>query len=141
MRGGDEEKGLAGVINRTFDRIKLSYGRTLQATFSARGAIYAAWIVISLLAVVMFMQSPKELAPAEDQGVIFGVVNTPSNSTLEQVTQSTRAINKELLTIPETQLHLPDHLPQRRVLGRRPQALGPAQALGGADPRARCRAR
>ena len=35
----------------------------------------------------MFMQSPKELAPAEDQGVIFGVVNTPSNSTLEQVTQ------------------------------------------------------
>jgi multidrug efflux pump len=102
MRGGDEEKGLAGIINRTFDRIKQSYGRTLQATFSARGAIYAAWIVISLLAVVMFMQSPKELAPAEDQGVIFGVVNTPSNSTIEQVTQSTRAINKELLAIPET---------------------------------------
>jgi multidrug efflux pump len=102
MRGGDEDKGLAGVINRTFDRIKETYGRHLQATFSARGAIYAAWIVISLLAVVMFVQSPKELAPAEDQGVIFGVVNTPSNSTLEQVTQSTRAINKELLSIPET---------------------------------------
>src|SRR5438128_3358149 len=51
----------------------------------------------------MFGQSPKELAPAEDQGVIFGVVNTPSNSTLEQVTQSTRAINKEVFTIPESQ--------------------------------------
>jgi len=102
MRGGDEEKGFAGVINRTFDRIKESYGRTLQKSFGARGAIYAAWIVISVLALAMFAQSPKELAPAEDQGVIFGVLNTPSNSTLEQVTRSTRAINKELLTIPET---------------------------------------
>ena len=41
-----------------------------------RGAIYAAWAVFSVLAVLMFMQSAKELAPAEDQGVIFGVVNT-----------------------------------------------------------------
>ncbi|HET7784961.1 MAG TPA: efflux RND transporter permease subunit [Myxococcales bacterium] len=102
MRSGDDEKGLAGAISRTFERIKQTYGRHLQATFGARGAIYAAWIVISVLAVVMFVQSPKELAPAEDQGVIFGVVNTPANSTLEQVTQSTRAINKELLSIPET---------------------------------------
>jgi multidrug efflux pump len=58
--------------------------------------------VISVLAELMFVQSPKELAPSEDQGVIFGVVNTPSNSTLDQVTQSTRAINKALFTIPET---------------------------------------
>src|SRR5258708_17618294 len=51
----------------------------------------------------MFSQSPKELAPSEDQGIVFGVVNTPSNSTLEQVTQSTRAIHKEVVGIPETQ--------------------------------------
>jgi len=102
MRGGDEEKGLAGTINRSFDRIRNRYSRMLEATFSARGAIYATWVVISVLAVLMFVQSPKELAPSEDQGVIFGVVNTPSNSTLDQVTQSTRAINKALFTIPET---------------------------------------
>ena len=98
-----EEKGLAGFINRTFDRFKAAYGRTLDVTLRSRGPIYAAWIVISLLALLMFSQSPKELAPAEDQGVIFGVVNTPSNSTLEQVTQSTRAINEALMPIPETQ--------------------------------------
>ena len=53
----------------------------------ARGAIYFAWVVVSALAVVMFIQSPEELAPTEDQGVIFGVVNTPANSTLDQVTR------------------------------------------------------
>src|SRR3954471_20963945 len=101
MRGGDEEKGLAGTINRSFDRIRNRYSRMLEATFSARGAIYATWVVISVLAVLMFVQSPKELAPSEDQGVIFGVVNTPSNSTLEQVERSTRAIDKAVRGIPE----------------------------------------
>jgi multidrug efflux pump len=103
LRGGDEEKGLAGVINRTFDRVKGAYGRALASTFRVRGAIYAAWVVIGGLALLMFTQSPKELAPSEDQGIVFGILNTPANSTLDQVTQSTRAIHKELMTIPETQ--------------------------------------
>jgi multidrug efflux pump len=101
MRGGDEHKGLAGIINRTFDRVRNAYYRSLETTFRMRGAIYAAWGVFSVLAVLMFMQSAKELAPAEDQGVIFGVVNTPSNSTLEQVEHSTKVINKDLLSIPD----------------------------------------
>ncbi len=98
----DEERGLAGLINRTFERVKAAYGRQLQRTFAARGAIYAAWVVIGGLALLMFTQSPKELAPAEDQGIIFGIVNTQANATLDQVTQSTRAVHKELTTIPET---------------------------------------
>jgi multidrug efflux pump len=102
LRGGDEEKGLAGIINRAFDRFKHGYGRLLARLLQVRGPIYVAWIVISLLAFAMFAQSPKELAPAEDQGVVFGIVNTPSNSTLEQVTQSTRQINKDMQSIPET---------------------------------------
>ncbi len=98
-----EEKGFAAYINRTFERVKATYGRILDATLRSRGPIYTAWIVISILALLMFSQSPKELAPAEDQGIIFGVVNTPANSTLEQVTQSTRAINDAITPIAETQ--------------------------------------
>jgi multidrug efflux pump len=47
----------------------------------------------------MFTQAPKELAPAEDQGVIFGVVNTPANSTLDQVAVSTRAVNEAVMGV------------------------------------------
>jgi multidrug efflux pump len=49
----------------------------------------------------MFAQAPRELAPTEDQGVIFGVVNTPANSTLDQVTVSTRKVNEEAMSVPE----------------------------------------
>ncbi|HTP50521.1 MAG TPA: efflux RND transporter permease subunit [Anaeromyxobacteraceae bacterium] len=102
IKAGHEGKGLAGLVNRVFDRIKATYARHLDLSFQVRGVIYTAWVVVSLLAVVMFMQAPKELAPAEDQGVIFGVVNTPSNSTLDQVLQSTRAINQTVMAVPET---------------------------------------
>jgi multidrug efflux pump len=96
------ERGFAALVNRTFERIKATYARHLTASFQARGAIYLAWAAVSALAVVMFVMAPKELAPTEDQGVIFGVVYTPANSTLDQVAQSTRAINAELMGIPET---------------------------------------
>jgi multidrug efflux pump len=101
LRGGAEDKGLAGIINRAFDRFRAAYGRGLSKTLNARGPIYLAWGVLSVLAILMFSQSAKELAPAEDQGVIFGVVQTPSNSTLEQILPSTKAINKEVLALPE----------------------------------------
>jgi multidrug efflux pump len=103
LRGGDEEKGLAGFINRTFDRFKAAYGRGLERILQVRGPVYLAWVVMALLVFAMFSMSSKELAPAEDQGIVFGIVNTPANSTLEQVTQSTRQLNKEMQSIPETQ--------------------------------------
>jgi multidrug efflux pump len=102
LRGGDEDKGLAGVINRAFDRFRAAYGRALSGTLRTRGPIYFAWGLLSVAAVLMFSLSAKELAPAEDQGVIFGVLQTPSNSTLDQILPSARAINKEVLAIPES---------------------------------------
>jgi multidrug efflux pump len=103
LKPGQEEKGLAGRINRAFDWIRQSYARQLGTTLQARGVVYGVWGILSVLVLLMFSQAPKELAPAEDQGVIFGIVNTPSNSTLDQVVQSTREINRQMFTIPEAQ--------------------------------------
>ncbi len=103
LRAGHADKGLSGIVNRGFDRIRATYARHLEAALGARGAIYAAWAVFGVLALLMFSQAPKELAPTEDQGVIFGVVNTPSNSTLDQLTPSTQAINKAAMSIPEAE--------------------------------------
>jgi multidrug efflux pump len=102
LRAGHEDRGLSGLINRGFDRIKATYARHLDASFKARGAIYTVWGAVSVLALLMFTQAPKELAPTEDQGVIFGIVNTPANSTLDQVAYSTREVHKQVMTIPES---------------------------------------
>jgi multidrug efflux pump len=98
---GKEEGRLSRLVHRGFDWLKATYARHLEVALGARGAIYAAWAVVSLLALLMFTQAPKELAPPEDQGVIFGVVNTPANSTLDQVLPSTREVNRAVLSLPE----------------------------------------
>jgi len=103
LRAGHENTGLSGVVNRGFDRVRALYQRGLDVSLRNRGIIYAAWVVLSLLALVMFTMSPVELAPAEDQGIVFGIVNTPSNSTLDQVTVSTRAINKTVREVADGQ--------------------------------------
>jgi len=103
LRGDREERGLTGRINRAFDRVKAIYRRRLEGSLQARGPIYAAWIAVSLLAFAMLTQAPRELAPTEDQGYIFGVLNSPANSTLDQLMPSTREVNRTVMSLPESQ--------------------------------------
>ncbi len=102
LKPGIEEHGLAGRIARDFARLRTAYGRGLDATLAARPAVYTVWIVISLLSIPMFTMSAKELAPTEDQGVIFGIVDAAANSTLDQTRAYTAAANKVFLSVPET---------------------------------------
>ncbi|MDP2758341.1 MAG: efflux RND transporter permease subunit [Desulfurivibrionaceae bacterium] len=103
LKPGLEERGLAGRIARGFARLRGAYGGWLDATLAARPAVYTVWLVISLLSIPMFTMSAKELAPNEDQGVIFGIVDAAANSTLDQTSGFTAAANKVFLSIPETQ--------------------------------------
>ena len=57
----------------------------------------------TLLAVPMFIMSPKELAPTEDQGVIFGILDASADSTLDQNSRYAAAVNKVFQTFPETE--------------------------------------
>ncbi|BDG05164.1 efflux RND transporter permease subunit [Anaeromyxobacter oryzae] len=98
-----EEGRLAQRINHGFERIRAAYSRQLERSLRSRGPTYVAWIAVSVLAVLMFTQAPKELAPTEDQGVIFGVVNTPANSTLDQITPFTREVNRTVMSLPESE--------------------------------------
>src|SRR5687768_8332369 len=60
------------LVDRAFEAVKRTYTRALAFTLRTRGAVYAAWVVLTLLIVPMYMFSPSELAPTEDQGVVFG---------------------------------------------------------------------
>ena len=100
----DEEKGFAGWVNHRFDRLRVAYGRVLGATLNARPAVYAVWIVFGLLPIVMYQFSPKELAPSEDQGVIFGIINAPSNISPDQKSIFGHAAEQAFLSVPEVDL-------------------------------------
>ena len=96
-----EDRGFVGHINRQFDRLKEFYGRVLDWTLARRPMIYILWISLSVLGVLMYSQAPSELAPSEDQGVIFGVVETPPNSTIEQTSFYADMAGRSFARVPE----------------------------------------
>ena len=100
----DEERGLTGWLNRRFDALRAAYGRALGATLAARPAVYLVWVVVSLCTVPMFMFSPKELAPTEDQSVLFGIINTAANATTDHNAVYAEAAERIMLEVPETEL-------------------------------------
>jgi multidrug efflux pump len=117
LRAGHTDKGFSGVVNRTFDRFRDWYGSHLDRTLNARPAVYIFWAGISLLAVFMFAAIPKlgtkELAPKEDQGVIFGIITAPANATIDDTIRYADAAGKIFQNIPDTrftfQLTYPDN--------------------------------
>jgi multidrug efflux pump len=102
LRTGDSERGFAGWINRRFERVRAAYARTLGGTLSYRPVVLTLWAIVTLLAVPFYLFSMKELAPAEDQGVVFGVVQASPNSTLDQTKLFTQQIHDVYRSLPET---------------------------------------
>jgi multidrug efflux pump len=85
LRKGDTERGFAGFVNRRFDTIRSTYTRLLARAMNHRPAIFLAWgMIIFPILPGLYMMSKQDLAPAEDQGVVFGIVQSPANATLEQ---------------------------------------------------------
>ncbi len=113
LDAGREEHGLTGRINRGFDRIRRAYARVLDATLRARPAVYIVWLVLGLLSIPLFTMAPKELAPAEDQGFVMGIVEAAADATIDQTTFYTEAVTREMLSMPEAaqifQITFPDN--------------------------------
>jgi multidrug efflux pump len=102
LRAGHTDRGFAGFINRRFDRVRDRYTRVLAGTLRYRPVVFAVWIVVALLIVPLYMFSQRELAPAEDQGVVFGVIQASANSTIDQTTMFTQKVHDVYRSFPES---------------------------------------
>jgi len=101
LRAGDAERGFAGWINRRFEALKNFYVRTLTGTLGARPVVYVLWGIVLFLIVPFYMFSQKELAPSEDQGVVFGILQAAPNATLDQTKLYAAAVSDVYQSIPE----------------------------------------
>ncbi|GGY68982.1 acriflavine resistance protein B [Cellvibrio zantedeschiae] len=89
-------------LAKVFDRFQAWYSNKLEYTLQNRKAVYAFWVGIALLCFPLYSMSPKELAPTEDQGVVFGVVDSQANATMDQSSHYAKVVNKAFMDVPET---------------------------------------
>src|SRR5438270_7402674 len=100
LRQGDTEKGFAGIVNRQFEHVRGLYTRLLAGTLHFRPVVLTLWIIVALLMIPFYMFSQKELAPAEDQGVVFSIIQSSANSTLDQTNLFTKEVYDVFHSIP-----------------------------------------
>jgi len=103
LRAGATERGFAGMINRHFERVRQFYTRNLGGTLRYRPVVLALWAIVVLLTIPFYMFSQRELAPAEDQGVVFGVIQASPNSTIDQTKLYTKQVYDVYRAFPESQ--------------------------------------
>ncbi len=102
LRAGDADRGFAGVVNRRFESIRTLYVRLLTGTLNYRPVVLTVWVVVAALMIPLYMFSQHELAPAEDQGVVFGVIQSSANSTLDQTNLFTQQVYDVYHSFPES---------------------------------------
>jgi multidrug efflux pump len=102
LRAGDTERGFAGWVNRRFETLRARYMRALAGTLASRPVVLVLWGIVVLLMGPFYLFSQKELAPVEDQGVVFGIVQASANSTLDQTKLFATEIHEVYKSFPET---------------------------------------
>jgi multidrug efflux pump len=83
LRHDQNPSGLAHRLDVIFERLKTRYQRMLHGTLNTRPVVLVFAVLVLLLIPVLIMFTKSELAPDEDQGIIFMMANAPKTTNLD----------------------------------------------------------
>jgi multidrug efflux pump len=98
---GAKESRVKLAVDERLARLKQRYEQALRRVLGYRSAVVTFSICATLLLLPLYMFSTKELAPREDQGVLFGIVQGPPQATIEQMRLSANQVFEAYRSVPE----------------------------------------
>lgn len=101
VRKNERENRFQLLVHSSLDRLRERYRRALRTALGYSSAVVTASIGLVVLLLPFYVMSTKELAPREDQGIIFGIVQGAPDSTIEQMGLFTRQVNEVYQSVPE----------------------------------------
>ncbi|MGE4281310.1 MAG: efflux RND transporter permease subunit [Magnetospirillum sp.] len=103
LKHDEDKKGLPARIDAIFDGLQGKYKRVLAASLADRTTTLTfATIVVAVLP-LLFMAVPTELAPEEDQGVLFTAFTGPASANTEYMELFAGQIDDTLKQFDEVQ--------------------------------------
>ncbi|MGN0921519.1 MAG: efflux RND transporter permease subunit [Cellvibrio sp.] len=106
-----QEKSRPAPLEKPFAKFRDWYASTLIVQLQNRPALYVIWITLAIFCIPLYVMSTKELAPTEDQGIIFGIVETQANSNVDQSVYYANQVNEALLSAEESSFNFQVNLP------------------------------
>ncbi|MBU6460433.1 MAG: efflux RND transporter permease subunit [Proteobacteria bacterium] len=95
-------KGFVHFLDASFEKIRAVYDRLLHHVLRFRLVTLVVALIVFVLIPFLFIGTKSELAPTEDQGIIFVSATGPSTATLHYLNVYDRQIRKIFDEFPET---------------------------------------
>jgi multidrug efflux pump len=96
------EPFLTRLVNRAFAWAQLQYGYLVRLALHVRWGIAVGTLLVAFAAIPLYLMSPKELAPVEDQGAISVMLEAAPDATLKSSTRWASQLAEGFQKIDET---------------------------------------
>jgi len=103
LRHDSNKGGLPALIDRTFDKVRNRYERWLSASLDDRPTTLVFALIVLGCLPFLFLAVPAELAPEEDQGVVFTSYHGPASANIDYMDVFSSEINQKVHEFPETE--------------------------------------
>ncbi|EHR00757.1 multidrug efflux pump [Bradyrhizobium sp. USDA 3686] len=97
-----EEGRFAKFVNRVFSAMTRWYGRKLDRSLDYRPITGLFALTMLGLVAFLYMHTSKELAPEEDQGIVFALTKAPKYANIDYLDYYGAKLDKALQKFPET---------------------------------------
>jgi multidrug efflux pump len=101
LKPHEHQSWFGRLVDRIFGAMQRFYRRRLDGTIRQR-SVFAFMMVLTVgVSTVLYLAINKELAPAEDQGVLFSFVNAPEHTNLDYLTTYSDRLVEVYSEVPE----------------------------------------
>ncbi|MGH8542788.1 MAG: efflux RND transporter permease subunit [Gammaproteobacteria bacterium] len=99
LRKGEHhgEKRFFRWFNRNYDRGSAKYRGAVRGMIARSGRFMAVFAMLVVVMGVLFVNRPSSFLPAEDQGVLFAMVQAPVGATQERTMESVEKLEQHFL--------------------------------------------
>jgi multidrug efflux pump len=101
LRHEENPTGLAHKLDSIFDSLKVRYQRMLHGTLNTRPVVVVFAILVLCLIPILLKMTKNELAPDEDQGIVFMMASAPQPTNLNYLNAYTQQFVKIFKEFPE----------------------------------------
>jgi hydrophobe/amphiphile efflux-1 (HAE1) family protein len=98
---GGGADGLTAWLDRRFESLKNRYQRRLHGTLKYRPVTVLVLVGVMAAIGLLYMTTQRELAPEEDQGILFTLVKTPQYANLDYLEDATNQLYRAYSSVPE----------------------------------------
>lgn len=105
LKSGHQNQSWFGKkVDNVFGAVTRWYGRRLDRSLDYRPITAMFAVAILFLVGFMYMHTSKELAPEEDQGIVFSVMKAPKYANIDYTNFYSEKLDKAFAKFPETDL-------------------------------------